>query len=279
MARKQARRRKPRKAVPKITLPTIRWARLALPLAAVAIVIATYHVSARLLERPIDSVIVTGPFQRVTPLAIEEAVASDLEGGFLGADLDGMRAKIRALPWIDDAAVARRWPDRIAIAVTEQVPAAIWNGQGLLNTRGELFVRDLRHVPAELPRLSGPDDHSAEVARRYLAVREQLIPRGLDVHSVDVDARGAWSLTLANGVDIRFGRRDTDTRTALFVDVVAGIVTARARDIDYVDMRYGNGFAIGWHDATAAPGVRPADTDGEEKPESDDSMLALRGDR
>jgi cell division protein FtsQ len=132
--------------------------------------------------------------------------------------------------------------------VTEQVPAAIWDDQGLLNVRGELFVTQARHIPVELPRLSGPENRQAEVAQRYLAVRERLIPLGLDLRRVQLDARGAWQMTLANGVEVRLGRRAVDERTNIFLDVVAGIITGRAADINYVDMRYSNGFAIGWND-------------------------------
>ncbi len=227
-------------------MPTIPVARIVTPAVATLIVVATYHVSGKLLDRPIESIVVNGPFQRVTPLQVEEAISGELDAGFFGADVGRMQEKIQALAWIDGANVARRWPDRIAIAVTEQVPAAIWGESGLLNVRGELFVTDARHIPAELPRLSGPDDRSNEVARRYLAIREQLIPLGLDVRRVHLDARGAWDITLANGVDIRLGRRDVDERTDLFLDVVANIITGRAADIDYVDMRYSNGFTIGW---------------------------------
>ena len=107
---------------------------------------------------------------------------------------------------VDEARIARRWPNRIAITVSEQVPAAIWGERGLLNVRGELFVSNARHVPAELPRLSGPDDRAGDVARRYLDVRERLIPVGLDLRSIDLDARGAWQMTLSNGIEVRLGR-------------------------------------------------------------------------
>ena len=268
MARKQARRRKHKK-VRKIRMPSIPVARILTPVAAFLIVVATYHVSGKLLDRPIESIAVNGPFQRVTALQIEEAISDELDAGFFGADVGRMQQKVQSLAWIDGATVARRWPDRIAIAVSEQVPAAIWGESGLLNVRGELFVTDVRHIPAELPRLSGPDDRSDDVARRYLAVRDQLIPLGLDVRRVHLDARGAWDMTLTNGVDIRLGRREVDERTGLFLDVVANIITGRAADIEYVDMRYSNGFTIGWNDGAEPPLSEPQD--------EDPAMLALRG--
>jgi cell division protein FtsQ len=76
-------------------------------------------------------------------------------------------------------------------------------------------------------------------------------------------------MTLGNGVDVRLGRREIEDRTALFLDVVAGIVAGRAAEIDFVDMRYSNGFTIGWKDGASPPDVEPQ--------EKDSAMLALRG--
>jgi cell division protein FtsQ len=252
MARKQARRKK-RTEAPRFRMPKIRLVHWIAPLVAVGAVAATYLVSASLLDRPIHSLEIVGPLQRVTALQIEAAISDELDDGFVSADLSDIRRRIVALPWVDQATVARRWPNRIRITVTEQVPAAIWGEDGLLNVRGELFVKNAKHVPAELPRLSGPEDRSADVARRYLAVRDRLIPLGLDLRRVHLDARGAWDMTLSNGVVVRLGRRDVDKRTDLFLDVVANIITSRAADIAYVDMRYSNGFTIGWNDGAHGP--------------------------
>lgn len=269
MARKQARRKKQKKAA-RLKMPRIRFAHFVAPVGAVGVVVATYLLSASMLDRPIHSIEINGPFQRVTALQIEEAIAAELEDGFVSADLAGIQRRIVSLPWIDQASVARRWPSRLRITVTEQVPAAIWGERGLLNVRGELFVTEARHIPAELPRLSGPENRSAEVAQRYLDVRERLIPVGLDLRRVHLDPRGAWEMTLQNGVEVRLGRRDVDSRTELFLDIVADIITGRAADIEYVDMRYSNGFTIGWANGSRTP-VDDVD-------QRMDEMLALRGD-
>jgi cell division protein FtsQ len=252
MARKQAKRRKQKKAQ-KFKMPTIRIGRIVTPLVAMGIIVAAYHLTMATLDTEISSIEISGPFQRVTALQIEEAISNEIDEGFVGADLDRIQDRIVALTWIDQARVARRWPSRISITVTEQVPAAIWGERGLLNTRGDLFVAEARHVPAELPRLSGPENSSAEVAKRYLEVRDQLIPLGLDLRRVHLDARGSWEMTLGNGIDVRIGRRDVDVRTDLFLGVVADIITGRAADIDYVDLRYGNGFTIGWKGGSKTP--------------------------
>ena len=269
MTRKQAKRRKPQKAA-RFRMPRIPMARFLTPLVAGGVIILSYQLSATLLDQPIRSITIEGSFQRVSALQIEEAISAALSDGFLSANLSEIQQQIVALPWIDRANVVRRWPSQLDISVTEQVPAACWGERGLLNTRGELFVSDARHIPAELPRLSGPSNQSAEIAKRYLAVREHLIPFGMDLRRLHMDARGAWEMTLQNGVVIRLGRREVDQRTELFLDVVAEIITNRAADIDYVDMRYSNGFTIGWKNGAKSP----AEKSNETKP----NMMASRGD-
>ncbi len=259
MMRRQAKRRRPGKgrfnALPKLPL-----AKLSGLIIAVTAIVLTYQFSSRLLDRPIASITIEGPFQRVSALQIEEVVSEELRQGFLSADLGRLRDLVVGLPWIDQATVARRWPNRLQITVTEQTPAACWGESGLLNTRGELFITDARHIPAELPRLSGPEDQAAAVARRYLEIREQLIPIGLDVRRLHLDARGAWDMTLQNGVGVRLGRQNVDERTTLFLDVVADIVSSRESEIEFVDMRYSNGFTIGWKKGAASPKEVPQET-------------------
>jgi cell division protein FtsQ len=70
---------------------------------------------------------------------------------------------------------------------------------------------------------------------------------------VHVDARGAWEMTLANGIDIRLGRRDVGARIQLFLDVAANIISRRDSEIEFVDMRYSNGFTIGWKNGSRTP--------------------------
>ncbi len=252
MTRKQAKRRKQQKAR-KVTLPSFPWRKLSALLLATATIALSYQFSAELLDKPINAITIEGSFQRVSALQIEEAISDELENGFLSANLSVIQEMIVALPWIDQANVVRRWPGSLEISVIEQIPAACWGESGLLNTRGELFVTAARHVPAELPRLSGPEGQYSIVASRYLDLREQLLPTGLDVRRVHVDARGAWEMTLANGIDIRLGRRDVGARIQLFLDVAANIISRRDSEIEFVDMRYSNGFTIGWKSGSRTP--------------------------
>jgi len=205
-----------------------------------------------MMNHPVERVRVEGTFQRVRADDIERVVREGLRGGFVTANLGGLRAGIEALPWVDRARLRRQWPSGLVVEVTEQVAAARWGEDGLLNARGELFVVGVKHPPAELPLLTGPAGSEWQVAQRFFAVQSRLGERNLRIASMRLDARGAWSLELADGVEVRFGRRQVDERIQRFLDVAAGVVQPRAADIRYVDMRYSNGFSVGWRGQTGA---------------------------
>lgn len=209
------------------------------------------------LDRPVRIISMDGSFQRVSPGQIEKAVAPFANAGFMSANLDDIQNAVEALPWVAQARIQRRWPNSLHVSVIEQTAAARWGDSGLLNTRGELFVRQAQHVPAELPHLSGPEGTESEVARRYLAVQGRMVEAGMRVVAMRLDERGAWEMDLDSGVTVRLGRRDVDERIDRFIHTASSVIAHRLNEISYVDMRYSNGFAIGWRNP-AAPAAVPA---------------------
>ncbi len=174
-------------------------------------------------------------------------VKAHLHGaGLLSVDLAAVRRAIHTLPWVDGVSVERAWPRGLTVLVVEQTAAARWGESGLLNTRGELFASAATHIPPELARLSGPEGSQALVAARYLAAEGRLMQAGLRLTAMRLDARGAWEFDLADGVTVRLGRRQVDERFERFMITAIKLIAQRADDIAYVDMRYSNGFAIGW---------------------------------
>ncbi len=211
---------------------------------AVAAVLAT---ALWALNRPIRSVTLRGGFEHLSPLAVERAVAAQAAGaGILTVNLARVRAAVDALPWVARSSVRRVWPDALAVRVHEQVAFARWNGSGLVNRSGVPFLTAAAALPQGLPRLSGPSGTAAEVTHRYLSMSEQLAPEGFAISALALDARGTWQFTLNDGITVRLGRSQLDERFEKFVNVALTIVKRRAQDISYIDMRYMNGFAIGW---------------------------------
>lgn len=249
-------RRKP--AGQRLQLPAVEWHRAgriagaALALAALATLLAFG------LDQPVRSIVIDGPFQRVSAVEVEQAARGALAGGFVSADLEVLRKAVESLAWVDRARVQRLWPDRIRVEIVEQQAAACWGDDGLLNTRGELFASGARHIPPELPRLNGPPGTEWQVAQRYLAIQDRLVEQGLRVVALRLDPRGAWEMDVSNGVTVRLGRRQVDERMDRFVQVAAQVIAGRAAEIAYVDMRYSNGFSIGWRRDRKPPRPQPA---------------------
>jgi len=142
--------------------------------------------------------------------------------------------------------VRRSWPSALMVTVTEERAAARWQKNGLLNVYGELFVEDASHVPAELPHLSGPAGSELKVARLFFDLDKQLEQRGLTAAALAVDERGSWELGLNNGMQVRFGADAVEVRIERFFMALDSALVSVADEVDYIDMRYTNGFAIGW---------------------------------
>ena len=208
------------------------------------------------LDRPVRRVLVEGAFQRVAPPEVETAVATAARGGLASVDLRQIRARVERIEWVDDAVVTRVWPDAIRVVVHEQVAAARWNDSGLLNARGELFIRNARYVPPELPLLEGPDGTEVDVAQLYLEAQGRLLEAGLRLTGVRLDERGAWELQLGDGLQVRLGRQAVHERLERFIRLASPMVAKRTAEISYVDMRYTNGFSVGWN-ARSALAVAP----------------------
>ena len=233
--------------------PRVPWRAFGRAIALGGAVFVTLCVVFWALDQPIRTVQVTGRFQHVAPGDIEKVVAREVRGqGLLTVNLANVSSAIHTLPWVDAVSVERDWPHGLSVLVIEQVAAARWGEDGLVNANGVLFATGatgaagVTRFPAGLARLSGPDGAEAEVTREYLAMQRRLAQASLAIAALRLDARGAWQLDLANGITVRLGRSQVDERFEKFMSAALGIVQHRAADISYVDMRYTNGFAIGW---------------------------------
>ena len=240
----------------------IQWMRLITLCTVLAISLSVYVATLWLMNRPIQAVVIDGAFERVSAIQVEDALEMYIQVGFLSADLHAMRRQLRGLPWVANANVRRRWPGTIEVAIEEQRSVARWGDAGLLNKNGELFIENVSHAPAELPLLSGPHGSERRVAEMYFRVQERLERRGMAAVSLRLDDRGAWEIQLISGIRVRLGARMVEARLDRFFAALDKVVAAQAENVDYIDMRYTNGFAIGWKDhapmnAKARNGVKP----------------------
>lgn len=72
---------------------------------------------------------------------------------------EAVRARVRSLDWVDDASVARRWPQRLEIVVRERQALARWavdGGVGVVDAAGERVHAGGDAAESALPLLIGP---------------------------------------------------------------------------------------------------------------------------
>ena len=74
-----------------------------------------------------------------------------------------------------------------------------------------------------------------------------------------LDERGAWELRLDNGVAVKLGRLAVTERLERFIRLASPLVAKRSAEVAYVDMRYTNGFSVGWNSRSAVAAVRQED--------------------
>jgi len=176
-------------------------------------------------------------------VAVDElsAVAKGLQGTFFSVDLAAARAAFERLPWVRAATVRRQWPDRLEVALEEHAPVARWGSNGLVNTRGEVFQAAFDGV---LPVFSGPEGSAKEIAIQYEYFRTGLAAIGRAPVDIQVSARRAWRLRLDDGMVLELGREHVEARLARFVAAYRYTIEPLKRRIEYVDLRYANGFAV-----------------------------------
>ncbi len=223
-------------------------------LALVAVVVWGLDTGWRLLADPmtfpVKDVRIIGELHHIDSEALARVVVPVATGGFLRVDLREVRKAAMTMPWVNEAHVRRIWPDTLRVAVVEQVPVARWVGGGLGNERGVIFMPDPATYPVELPNLDGAEGSAVDMLGHLRRLNQVFAPVGLHVTALTVDARRAWTITLNNGIRLLLGARDLDNRLARFIRVYPSALASQADRILRIDLRYSNGFAVGWKYAT-----------------------------
>ncbi|HWP94813.1 MAG TPA: cell division protein FtsQ/DivIB [Gammaproteobacteria bacterium] len=194
----------------------------------------------------LETLVVSGRLAHTPPETIRDVVLPYVQSGFLGVDLEAVRRSVEALAWIAEARVRREWPGTLRVEVVEETPVATWFGTALLNARGEVFVDGAAQYARELPDLGGPAGSQRLLLEQYSAMSGIVAGTGLRLKRVALSERRAWELWLENGVQVRLGRQDAERRLERFARHAVPLLLPQMEHVAYVDMRYTNGFTVGW---------------------------------
>jgi len=189
------------------------------------------------------------PNAELSPGAIRRAVwPLILHQRLLTINLDVVRRRVESLPWVAHAEVRRAWPDSLVVTVKLRRAVARWGPHGLIDARGRVFgpVNSARF--RNLPLLSGPLLSGTALWRDLVHARRLLGPKGFLIRKLGLNDRGEIRIELFGGLRLSLGRKQPFRRLERFVGIVAPALGTALGHANSVDMRYPNGFAVGWKD-------------------------------
>lgn len=192
----------------------------------------------------IERVLIKGEFHNEQAHAVESALSGHLSGDLFTVDLSAAHAAVVAIPWVADARLRRRWPDSVIVQIDERVPVARWQNNLYVDKHGAVFKQAYGVDTNELPMLHGPDEHSVEVLQQYQLISESLQQAAAELEVLQLDPRGTWAAHTADNVVIYMGDDDIISRLQRFVRIFNSSMNQNWSDMESVDLRHGNGFAV-----------------------------------
>lgn len=194
---------------------------------------------------PIKTVKVYG-IHNVNQSEVQNLLLPLVRRGFFATNVDLIRERLLQAPWASDIFVRRAWPDEVEVTIIEKKAVARWNRLTLLSENGELFYPKKETYPANLPDLIGPPGKHILMLDQYIKINRLLVPLHARISYLELTPSLVWKLVLDNGVTLQVGHKDLLTHLDHFVKVYPKIIGNRAKDVDYIDLRYPNGVAVKW---------------------------------
>jgi len=193
-----------------------------------------------------------GDLARNNVSAIRANALPQLTGNFFSIDLARARDAFQGVPWVRQAVVRRVWPDRLAVRLEEQRPAAIWQGDEgsdrLVNSFGEVFDANVGDVEDEgLPNFSGPDGSAAAMLSMYTRLQPVFEVLDQAIETLHLSRRGSWSVALDGGATVQLGRGSEDevvARSARFARTLPQVTGRFNEPLESADLRHTDGYAV-----------------------------------
>lgn len=122
--------------------------------------------------------------------------ANDFERSLYSVPLDERRRRLLAIDWVENASVARVWPDRLVVTIHERQPVAFVRNRGtvLLIDRHGVLLEPPAQAPFKFPILAGVSDTQTEAERGQRARAMLELLQELGKHAADVSEVNAADL-------------------------------------------------------------------------------------
>ena len=166
---------------------------------------------------------------------------------FFNVDIDHLQNKIENIEWIKSVIIRRSYPNEIKIYIKEHSPIAIWNEKDYLNKSGDVFTAN--EINKKLPILISKNNRNKIMFEYFSVFYKGLENHNIGEEIIKIEENDIQSLTvtLSSNIFIRFGSNDIKEKINMFFQVYKSLNSSDdLKKIMYIDMRYSNGFSVGW---------------------------------
>jgi len=199
---------------------------------------------------------------------VRELVGTAVGESILALDIEALKARLRASPWVADATVTRALPDTVRVEIRERVPLALaeLDRLYLMDEDGGLIdIYGPRTGAFDLPIVRGllgvEEASRRDRARRAGALLADLAELGGEISEVYVEPSGDLRVVLRGpGEVLLFGEPPYRQRLLTFLSLRRDLAE-RAPDAEHFDLRF-RGRIFAKRPAvplpTSEPGVSPS---------------------
>jgi len=203
-------------------------------------IVVVFQLLAR-ADLPIKEISIKGEYHHIDKEQIDLIANEYIEGNFFSIDLEHTRKAFKKLAWVREIAIRRKWPDALVVTIEEHKPIARWGRMGLVNSHGEIFNAATQE---DLPSFIGYERFVKDITSKYMEMNKILSKELMQVGTISLSERLSWEITTNNQVKVILGKDKIFKKLNLFTNNYQKILAELKNRIEYVDLRYKDGFSV-----------------------------------
>ena len=181
--------------------------------------------------------------------ALQQAMSQQTVSGFFTTDLQALRDVAVRLAWIDQVSVTRDWQQGIIVAALPKQAVANFGTERLIDAKGMVFVpADSNELTQEqFVTLQGEIEQAPVIMQQLQQINDWYTPLDMRVEDIILTPRMTWLIRFDSGLRIIVDNENTAQKLLSFSQLLSNQLSNRRAEIQSVDLRYKNGFAVAWN--------------------------------
>ena len=165
---------------------------------------------------------------------------------FFTMDINYLREKIEKIDWVKNVIIRRSYPDEVKIYIEEHIPVAIWNNDYYLDEFGKMFSAN--NINSDLPLIVSRSNRNNIIFKYFTLLSKSILDNEIDDKVIKIQENEIRSLSVffSSGIKVEFGSSNITDKINIFFKAYKTLNSSDLKKIRYIDMRYSNGFSVGW---------------------------------